>query len=137
MVRFVGIPARTGTANGAHGVNFGMKAGGGYYAHVASQFSNMLTVLDLDPNGDHSATDAAVAGRILLANGQPGGTRVTDGVGGQGVKPLPTPYDGWIQDTVAAQAQPTRRCAAGSPPSLPASATRRRPAAGPLRPSPP
>jgi hypothetical protein len=25
---------------------------------------------------------------------------VTDGVGGQGVKPLPTPYDGWIQDTV-------------------------------------
>jgi YVTN family beta-propeller protein len=105
VVRFVGIPARTGTANGAHGVNFGMKAGGGYYAHVASQFSNILTVLDLDPNGDNSATDAAVAGRVFLANGQPGGARVTDGVGGQGVKPLPTPYDGWIQDTVAAQAQ--------------------------------
>jgi YVTN family beta-propeller protein len=105
VVRFVGIPARAGTANGAHGVNFGMKAGGGWYAHVASQFSNMLTVLDLDPNGDHSAADATVAGRVLLANGQPGGARVTDGVGGQGVKPLPTPYDGWIQDTVAAQAQ--------------------------------
>ena len=105
VVRFIGIPARAGTANGAHGVNFGMKAGGGWYAHVASQFSNMLTVLDLDPNGDNSATDATVAGRVLLANGQPGGARVTDGVGGQGVKPLPTPYDGWIQDTVAAQAK--------------------------------
>jgi YVTN family beta-propeller protein len=105
VVRFVGVPARAGTANGAHGVNFGMKAGGGWYAHVASQFSNMLTVLDLDPNGDHSATDAAVAGRVFLANGHPGGARVTDGVGGQGVKPLPTPYDGWIQDTVAAQAR--------------------------------
>jgi len=105
VVRFVGIPARTGTANGAHGVNFGMKAGGGWYAHVASQFSNMLTVLDLDPNRDNSATDATVAGRVFLANGQPGGARVTDGVGGQGVKPLPTPYDGWIQDTVAAAAQ--------------------------------
>jgi hypothetical protein len=42
---------------------------------------------------------------VFLANGQPGGARVTDGVGGQGVKPLPTPYDGWIQDTVAAQAK--------------------------------
>ena len=83
----------------------GMKAGGGYYAHVASQFSNMLTVLDLDPDNDGSATDAAVAGRVFLANGQPAGARVTDGVGGQGVKSLPTPYDGWIQDTVAARAQ--------------------------------
>ena len=105
VVRFVGIPARAGTANGAHGVNFGMKQGGGWYAHVASQFSNMLTVLDLDPNSDSSAADAAVAGRVFLANGQPGGARVRDGVGGQGVKPLPTPYDGWIQDSVAAQAQ--------------------------------
>jgi hypothetical protein len=105
IVRFVGIPARAGTANGAHGVNFGIKAGGGWYAYVASQFSNMLSVLDLDPNHDNSATDAALAGRVFLANGQPGGARVTDGVGGQGVKPLPTPYDGWIQDTVAAAAQ--------------------------------
>jgi YVTN family beta-propeller protein len=105
VVRFVGIPARAGTANGAHGANFGMKAGGGWYAHIASQFSNMMTVLDLDPNGDNSAADATVAGRILLANGQPGGARVTDGTGGQGIKPLPTPYDGWIQDTVAAAAR--------------------------------
>jgi YVTN family beta-propeller protein len=105
VVKFVGIPARAGTANGAHGANFGMKLGGGWYAHIASQFSNMMTVLDLDPNADNSAADATVAGRVLLANGQPGGARVTDGVGGQGIKPLPTPYDGWIQDSVAAQAQ--------------------------------
>ncbi len=37
-------------------------------------------------------------GRILLANGSAG---VTDGVGGQGIKPLPNVYDGWIQDTAA------------------------------------
>jgi YVTN family beta-propeller protein len=102
VVRFVGVPAREGTANGAHGANFGAKLGGGYYAHVASQFSNMLTVLDVDPNGDGVALDAAVVGRVFLANGAPGGPRVTDGVGGQGIKPLPNVYDGWIQDTVAA-----------------------------------
>jgi YVTN family beta-propeller protein len=102
VVRFVGVPAREGTANGAHGANFGAKLGGGYYAHVASQFSNMLSVLDLDPNGDGAALDAAVVGRVFLANGAPGGPRVTDGVGGQGIKPLPNVYDGWIQDTVAA-----------------------------------
>lgn len=105
VVRFVGVPAREGTANGAHGANFGAKLGGGYYVHVASQFSNMLTVVDLDPNGDGSAADAAVAGRVFLANGVPGGPRVTDGVGGQGIKPLPNVYDGWIQDTVARAAQ--------------------------------
>ena len=26
---------------------------------------------------------------------------MTDGTGGQGLKPLPTVYDGWMQDTVA------------------------------------
>ena len=29
------------------------------------------------------------------------GAGVTDGVGGQGLKPLPNMYDGWVQDTVA------------------------------------
>ena len=42
----------------------------------------------------------------MLANGSAGpgvtaGPRVTDGTGGQGLKPLPNMYDGWIQDTVA------------------------------------
>jgi hypothetical protein len=94
-------PPRRGKANGAHGANDGAKLGGGYYLHVASQFWNKLTVLGLDPNGDGSATDAVVAGRVLLANGAPGGPRTTDGAGGQGIKPLPNVYDGWVQDTVA------------------------------------
>jgi YVTN family beta-propeller protein len=105
VVKFVGIPARSGTSAGTHGANWGAKLGGGYYLHVASQFSNMMSVVDVDPNGDGNAADAFVAGRIFLANGAPGGPRVTDGVGGQGIKPLPNVYDGWIQDTVARAAQ--------------------------------
>jgi YVTN family beta-propeller protein len=105
VVKRVGIPARSGAAAGTHGANWGAKLGGGYYLHVANQFSNMLGVLDVDPNGDGSAVDAHVAGRIFLANGAPGGPRITDGVGGQGIKPLPNVYDGWIQDTVAVAAQ--------------------------------
>ncbi|HEY9378237.1 MAG TPA: hypothetical protein VIQ02_14220, partial [Jiangellaceae bacterium] len=105
VVKFLGIPTEPGRANGAHGANYGAKLGGGYYLHVASQFSNKLGVVDLDPNGDGSATDAVVVGRVLLANGVPGGPRTTDGTGGQGIKPLPNVYDGWVQDTVARTAQ--------------------------------
>jgi len=105
VVKFLGVPTEAGKANGAHGANFGAKLGGGYYLHVASQFSNKLTVVDVDPNGDGSAADAVVAGRVLLANGVPGGPRATDGTGGQGIKPLPNVYDGWVQDTVARTAQ--------------------------------
>jgi YVTN family beta-propeller protein len=104
VVRDVGVPTTPGTANGAHGANFGAKQGGGYYLHVASQFSNMMTVIDIDPAGTGTAASAAAVGRILLANLLPSGPRVTDGVGGQGIKPLPNMYDGWIQDTVAADA---------------------------------
>jgi hypothetical protein len=39
-------------------------------------------------------------GTILLANGS-NGAGVTDGTGGQGVKPLPMTHDGWIQPMVA------------------------------------
>jgi YVTN family beta-propeller protein len=105
VVKIVGIPVKPGTAAGTHGANFGAKKGGGYYAHVANQWSNMLSVVDIDPNGDGQATDAAVVGRVRLANGMPGGPRVTDGVGGQGIKPLPNVYDGWVQDTVVVAAQ--------------------------------
>jgi YVTN family beta-propeller protein len=105
VVKFLGIPARPGTSAGTHGANWGAKLGGGYYLHVAGQFSNMMSVVDVDPNGDGNAADAFVAGRIFLANGSPGGPRVTDGVGGQGIKPLPNVYDGWVQDTVARVAQ--------------------------------
>jgi YVTN family beta-propeller protein len=105
VVRLVGIPVDPGTAAGTHGANYGAKRGGGYYVHLASQWSNMLRVLDVDPNSDGDAADAAIVGRLLLANAEPGGPRTTDGVGGQGIKPLPNVYDGWVQDTVAVAAQ--------------------------------
>ncbi|MBI2907991.1 MAG: hypothetical protein HYX92_10085 [Chloroflexi bacterium] len=88
------------TPAGTHGANWGAKLGGGYYLYVSNQFANVLTIIDPDPNGDGSAADAAVVGTVLLANGSTG-AGVTDGVGGQGIKPLPNVYSGWIQDTVA------------------------------------
>jgi DNA-binding beta-propeller fold protein YncE len=45
---------------GCHGVNFGARAGGGYYAYVSSKFSNDLLVVDPDPNDDGSAVDAMI-----------------------------------------------------------------------------
>jgi DNA-binding beta-propeller fold protein YncE len=87
---------------GCHGVNFGAKAGGGYYAYVSSKFSNELLVVDPDPNGDSSAADAAIVGRVLLTAGK--GTKSDDvvsgnaGMGGQGVLPIPTVYNGWVQN---------------------------------------
>ena len=94
VVKFVATPA------GTHGVNWGAKLGGGYYAYVTNQHANVLTIIDPDPNGDNDGSDAAVVGTILLANGSDGASP-TDGAGGQGVKPLPMTHDGWIQKTVA------------------------------------
>lgn len=94
VVAFVPTPA------GTHGVNWGAKLGGGYYAWVTNQHANVLTVIDPDPNRDLDGSDAAVVGTILLANGSPG-AGVTDGTGGQGIKPLPLTHDGWVQKTVA------------------------------------
>ncbi|MBH0197758.1 MAG: hypothetical protein HP494_19695 [Nitrospira sp.] len=37
---------------GCHGVNFGAKKDGGYYAYITSKFANRLIVLDYDPNND-------------------------------------------------------------------------------------
>jgi DNA-binding beta-propeller fold protein YncE len=87
---------------GCHGVNFGAKEGGGYYAYVSSKFANELLVVDPDPNGDGSAADAAVAGRVLLnaAKGTKSDDVVTGnaGMGGQGVLPIPLVYNGWVQN---------------------------------------
>ena len=94
VVAFVATPA------GTHGVNWGAKLGGGYYAYVTNQHSNALTIIDPDPNGDDNGADAAVVGTILLSN-RSKGAGPTDGTGGQGVKPLPMTHDGWIQPTVA------------------------------------
>jgi DNA-binding beta-propeller fold protein YncE/plastocyanin len=87
---------------GCHGVNFGAKEGGGYYAYVSSKFSNELLVVDPDPNGDGSAADAAIVGRVLLNAAK--GTKSDDvvsgnaGMGGQGVLPIPVVYNGWVQN---------------------------------------
>lgn len=87
---------------GAHGVNFGAKQSGGYYAYVTSKFSNRLIVVDPDPDGDGSATDAVVAGSIALVAGN--GTASDDvisgnpGMGGQGVLPVPVVYAGWVEN---------------------------------------
>jgi DNA-binding beta-propeller fold protein YncE len=88
---------------GCHGVNFGAKKGGGYYAYVSSKFSNDLIVVDPDPNDDGNVADASIVGRILLALGPDSETPTDDeitayaGMGGQGVLPIPLVYNGWVQ----------------------------------------
>lgn len=87
---------------GCHGVQFGAKKGGGYYAFVTNKFSNSMIVVDGDPNNDGDPSDAEIAGRILLK-----ATRRTasddriigfPGMGGQGVLAIPVVYNGWVQN---------------------------------------
>jgi hypothetical protein len=86
---------------GCHGVNFGAKKGGGYYAYVSSKFSNDVIVVDPDPNDDGNVSDAQIVGRIVVVAGP--ATAVDDavvanaGMGGQGVLPIPLVYNGWVQ----------------------------------------
>jgi hypothetical protein len=87
---------------GCHGVQFGAKQGGGYYAYVTSKFANTLLVVDIDPNNDGEADDAAIVGRILLDSSN--NTKTDDdisaysGMGGQGVLAIPVVYNGWVQN---------------------------------------
>jgi hypothetical protein len=90
---------------GCHGVNFGAKKGGGYYAYVTSKFSNRLIVLDYDADNDGIVTQTGpdapvIAGWVVLADD----AAQTDdaitgnkGMGGQGVLPVPNVYNGWVQ----------------------------------------
>lgn len=86
---------------GCHGVNFGAKAGGGYYAYVSSTFSNELIVVDGDPNNDDDSSDAEITGRVSLVSSN---TQTDDkivgleGTGGQGVLAIPNVYNGWVQN---------------------------------------
>jgi hypothetical protein len=88
---------------GCHGVNFGAKKGGGYYAYVSSKFANDLIVLDPDPNDNGDPSDAQIVGRIILATGDTDDVQSDDqvtahaGMGGQGVLPIPLVYNGWVQ----------------------------------------
>jgi DNA-binding beta-propeller fold protein YncE len=89
---------------GCHGVNFGAKQGGGYYAYVSSKFANTLLVVDI--NEDESAdTHLTVVGRIVLDATESTATDDTiidddayKGMGGQGVLPVPLVYNGWVQE---------------------------------------
>lgn len=87
---------------GCHGINFGAKKGGGYYAYVSSKFSNALSIIDTDPNGDGSPEDAAVVGKFVLDSTAKtvtdGTVTAWDGFGGQGVLPIPLAYEGWVQN---------------------------------------
>ncbi len=91
---------------GCHGINFGAKAGGGYYGYLSNKFSNTLMVIDGDPNGDGNASDAAIVGKMVLDPGP--ATRADDavvqyaGMGGQGVLAVPLVYNGWVQKLPAA-----------------------------------
>jgi DNA-binding beta-propeller fold protein YncE len=91
---------------GCHGVQWGAKKGGGYYAYVSSQFANTLQVVDPNPDGSGDLTHAKVVGRILLKtlpttalDDQIVGL---DGMGGQGLLPVPVVYNGWVQNLPAA-----------------------------------
>ena len=89
---------------GCHGVQWGAKKDGGYYAYVSSKFANVLTVVDPDPAGNGSVSPA-IAGRILLADNN---ADIDDpvigyaGMGGQGVLAIPNVYEGWTENTVDA-----------------------------------
>jgi YVTN family beta-propeller protein len=87
---------------GCHGVNFGAKKGGGYYAYVSSSFSNDMIVVDGDPNNDGAPSDAMIVGRVVLIASPE--TQMDDtitglaGTGGQGVLAIPNVYNGWVQN---------------------------------------
>lgn len=90
---------------GCHGVQWGAKKGGGYYAYVSSQFSNTLEVIDPNPDGSGDLTHARIVGRILLKS-LPSTVvddqiLALDGMGGQGVLPIPVVYNGWVQNLPA------------------------------------
>lgn len=98
---------------GCHGVNFGAKKGGGYYAYVTSKFANRLIVLDYDPNNDGKADDAVIAGAVVLAKDNvPKDDQIVGnrGMGAQGVQPVPNVYNGWVQELpVGYKAQLTKK----------------------------
>ena len=77
---------------GCHGANFGLKKGGGYYAYVASKFSNVFLVIDMDK--------LDIVGRILLVDPKDGQITANYGMGGQGVLPLPLADPGMLAPTL-------------------------------------
>lgn len=91
---------------GCHGVQYGAKQGGGYYAYVTSKFSNRMAVVDPDPNGDGDPSDAKIAGTVGLSaistTLKDDTVKGNPGMGGQGILPIPVVYNGWVQNLPAA-----------------------------------
>ncbi len=96
------VVAMLGCDAGCHGVNFGAKQGGGYYAYVSSKFSNEMIVVDGDPNNDGDPSDAKIAGRVALvassSTAKDASITGNKGMGGQGVLAIPVVYNGWVQN---------------------------------------
>lgn len=93
------VVAMLGCDPGCHGVQYGAKQGGGYYAYVSSKFSNRMIVVDAnDP------ANAKIAGTVALTAAADGTTATDDtivgnkGMGGQGVLAIPVVYNGWVQN---------------------------------------
>jgi len=92
---------------GCHGVTFGAKEGGGYYAYVSSKFSNRLIVVDVILDKDKTPIGAKVAGSVILTGDYDlmdrplfeTDDKIIDyfGMGGQGVYAIPNVYSGWAQ----------------------------------------
>jgi hypothetical protein len=59
---------------------------------VTSQYTNALQVVDVTPPDGGLPK---LAGKVFLG---------ADGVGGQGVLPIPIAYEGWVERAVAAHA---------------------------------
>ena len=86
---------------GCHGVQYGAKKDGGYYAYVANKFSNVMLIVDPDPDGNGDPSDAKLVGRVLLAGTGTDDTVIGNpGMGGQGVLAVPNVYNGWVQQWV-------------------------------------
>ena len=90
-------------APGCHGINFGLKKGGGWYGYVSIKYANRVLVVDGDPNNDGDPTDAKVAGNLysspvpgIQTDDQPRND-YTAGQGGNGVFAYPIAYNGWVQ----------------------------------------
>ena len=87
---------------GCHGVQYGAKLNGGYYAYVTSKFSNRMLVVDPDPNNDGNPIDAAIVGSVGLfaSNATLKDATISGnaGMGGQGILPIPVVYNGWVQN---------------------------------------
>lgn len=77
---------------GCHGANFGFKKGGGYYAYVASKFANVVDVVDMDK--------LDLVGRILVDDPKDGQITANNGMGGQGILPLPLADAGMLAPTL-------------------------------------